>query len=150
VQVPQEDVEELCKYDLGIVLCPRSNLFLKVGSPPVEHYTKVERLGIGTDGLSSNFNLDFFEELRFFFLTFGNSLGKQAPFFTIYLATLGGARALFLEEETGSIEKGKDADLTFIRSENLSYDPYMSVISSSKDDVKLVMVKGNVILNNGN
>ncbi len=150
VQVSQEDVEELCKYDLGIVLCPRSNFFLKVGSPPVDHYTKIERLGIGTDGLSSNFNLDFFEELRFFYLTFGNGLGKQAPFFTVYLATLGGAKALFLEEKIGSIEKGKDADLIFIRPENPSPDPYLSVISSSKDDLKLVMGKGKVIFNNGN
>jgi len=150
VQVTPEDVDELCKYDLGIVLCPRSNFFLKVGSPPVEHYTKIERLGIGTDGLSSNFNLDFFEELRFFYLTFGNGLGKRAPFFTVYLATLGGAKALFLEEEIGSIDKGKDADLIFIRPENPSPDPYLSVISSSKDDLKLVMVKGKVIFSNGN
>ena len=145
VQVLPEEVEEIYKCDLGIVLCPRSNLFLKVGSPPVEHYTKIERLGIGTDGLSSNFNLDFFEELRFFYLTFADDLGKQASSFTVYLATLGGARALFLEDKIGSIEKGKEADLIFLSAENFSSDPYFSVISSSRDNVKLVMVKGKVI-----
>lgn len=145
VQVLPEEVEEIYKYDLGIVLCPRSNLFLKVGSPPVKHYTKIERLGIGTDGLSSNFNLDFFEELRFFYLTFADNLGKQASFFTVYLATLGGAKALFLEDKIGSIEEGKEADLIFLSSENFSSDPYFSVISSSRDNVKLVMVKGKVI-----
>jgi 5-methylthioadenosine/S-adenosylhomocysteine deaminase len=145
VQVLPEEVEEISKHDLGIVLCPRSNLFLKVGSPPVKQYIKIERLGIGTDGLSSNFNLDFFEELRFFYLTFADNLGKQASFFTIYLATLGGAKALFLEDKIGSIEIGKEADLIFLSSKKISSDPYLSVISSSKDDVKLVMVKGKVI-----
>jgi 5-methylthioadenosine/S-adenosylhomocysteine deaminase len=145
VQVLPEEVEEISKHDLGIVLCPRSNLFLKVGFPPVKQYIKIERLGIGTDGLSSNFNLDFFEELRFFYLTFADNLGKQASFFTIYLATLGGAKALFLEDKIGSIEIGKEADLIFLSSKKISSDPYLSVISSSKDDVKLVMVKGKVI-----
>lgn len=145
VQVLPKEVEEIIKHDIGIVLCPRSNLFLKVGPAPVEHYTEIERLGIGTDGLSSNFNLDFFEEMRFFYLTFGHSVGKQASFFTVYLATLGGAKALFLEDKIGSIEKGKEADLIFISSSNIYSDPYLTVISSCKDDVKLVMVKGKVI-----
>lgn len=145
VHVFPEEIGEINKCDLGIVLCPRSNFFLKVGAPPVKHYTNHERIGIGTDGLSSNLNLDFFEELRFFYLTFAKSLGEKAPFFTIYLATLGGAKALFLEDRIGSIEKGKEADLIFLDSENISLNPYLSVISSCKKDVKLVMVKGKII-----
>lgn len=146
VQVLPEDIEEINKRDIGIVLCPRSNLFLKVGAPPVKHYINIERIGIGTDGLSSNINLDFFEELRFFYLTFTKSLGEKASFFTIYLATLGGAKGLFLEDRIGSIEKGKEADLIFLDMRNSSSsDPYLSVISACKNDVKLVMVRGEVI-----
>jgi len=145
VQVLPEEVEEIRKYDLGIVLCPRSNFFLKVGSPPVKQYVKLKRIGIGTDGLSSNLNLDFFEELRFFYLTFGEELGEEAGYFTIYLATLGGARALFLEDKTGSIEKGKEADLIFLIPTHIYSNPYLSVISSCKNDVKLVMVKGKIV-----
>ena len=145
VHVLPEEIEEINKCDLGIVLCPRSNFFLKVGVPPVKHYANLKRIGIGMDGLSSNLNLDFFEELRFFYLTFAKSLGEKATFFTIYVATLGGAKALFLENIIGSIEKGKEADLIFLDSENVSLDPYLSVISSCKKDVKLVMLKGKII-----
>lgn len=145
VHVLPEEVEEIGKHDLGIVLCPRSNYLLRVGCPPVKLYTGLKRIGIGTDGLSSNLNLDFFEELRFFYLTFGGELGKEAPFFTVYLATLGGARALFLEDRTGSIEKGKEADLIFLTPTHASSNPYLSVISSCKGDVKLVMVNGRTV-----
>ncbi|HEX3036387.1 MAG TPA: amidohydrolase family protein [Thermodesulfobacteriota bacterium] len=142
--LPQE-VEEIGKFDIGIVLCPRSNLFLKVGSPPIKYYAKLERIGIGTDGLSSNINLDLLEELRFFYLTFAKELGKKAAFFTVYLATLGGAKSLFLEDKIGSIEMGKDADLIFLSPKYISNDPYLSVISSSKGDLRLSMVKGKII-----
>jgi cytosine/adenosine deaminase-related metal-dependent hydrolase len=145
VHVLPQEIEEINKCDLGIVLCPRSNFFLKVGAPPVKGYTNLERIGIGTDGLSSNLNLDFLEELRFFYLTLAKSLGEKASFFTVYLATLGGAKALFLEDRIGSIEKGKEADLIFLASENTSANPYFSVISSCKKDVKMVMVKGKII-----
>jgi 5-methylthioadenosine/S-adenosylhomocysteine deaminase len=145
VHLLPEEVEEINKYDVGIVLCPRSNFFLKVGAPPIKRYAKLSRIGIGTDGLSSNLNLDFLEELRFFYLTFAKKLGEKAPFFTIYLATLGGARALFLEDKIGSIEKGKEADLTFLNPKNTSNNPYLSALSSCKEDVKLVMVKGEII-----
>ena len=145
VQILPEEVEEINKHDIGIVLCPRSNFYLKVGAPPLKYLADLERIGIGTDGLSSNFNLDFFEELRFFYLTFGKKLGKKASFFTIYLATLGGARALFLDERIGSIDKGKEADLIFLSPKNPFPDPYLSVISCCKEDVKLVIVKGKVV-----
>lgn len=145
VHVVPEEAEEIDKKNVGIVLCPRSNFFLKVGSPPVKRYARLTKVGIGTDGLSSNLNLDFFEELRFFYLKYAKTLGKEAAFFTVYIATLGGAKALFLEEKIGSIEKGKEADLIFLRPQSIANDPYLSAISSSKDDLRLSMVKGNII-----
>ncbi|MDA2919793.1 amidohydrolase family protein [Desulfobacterota bacterium AH_259_B03_O07] len=145
VQVRPAEVEELKKRDIGVALCPRSNFFLKVGSPPIKQYYKLDRIGIGTDGLSSNMNLDFFEELRFFYHISSKVLRENTPFFTIYVATLGGARSLFLEDKIGSIEKGKDADLIFIRPKNAYSDPYMSVISSSNRELRMSLVKGKPI-----
>jgi 5-methylthioadenosine/S-adenosylhomocysteine deaminase len=116
-----------------------------VGIPPIEHYSKLERIGIGTDGMSSNLNLDFLEELRFFYLTFARRLGRQASFFTVYSATLGGAGSLFLENKIGSLEPGKDADIIFVSPKGTSSNPYFSVISSRQEDVKLVMVKGKIL-----
>ena len=145
VQVSGEEARELCELDAAIVLCPRSNFFLQVGAPPVKEYAKFNRIGIGTDGLSSNYNLNFFEEMRFLHLLMSQSLGQRAAYVTVYAATLGGAKALYIEDETGSIEPGKEADLIFLGNGAGSGDPYLSVISSDARDVGMVMVRGNII-----
>ncbi len=145
VQVDEEETEELRRLDTGIVLCPRSNFFLQVGAPPVEQYADYERLGIGTDGLSSNYNLDFFEELRFLHLLLSRPMGARAAYKTVYTGTLGGAKALYLEDRTGSIEVGKEADLIFLNPKNESKDPYLSVISATPENLELLMVGGNIL-----
>jgi cytosine/adenosine deaminase-related metal-dependent hydrolase len=145
VQVSGEEARELCKLDAAVVLCARSNFFLQVGAPPVKEYAKFNRIGIGTDGLSSNYNLDFFEEMRFLHLLMSESLGQRAAYVTVYAATLGGASALYIEDKTGSIEPGKEADLIFLKNGSGSGDPYLSVISSTARDVGMVMVRGEII-----
>lgn len=145
VHVSGEETEVLGKRDAGIVLCPRSNFFLQVGAPPVEQYADYERLGIGTDGLSSNYNLDFFEELRFLHLLMSQALGDRAAYKTVYAATLGGAKSLYLEDRTGSIEEGKEADLIFLNANNESKDPYLSVISATVENLEFLMVGGNIL-----
>lgn len=145
VQVSGEEARELCELDAAIVLCPRSNFFLQVGAPPVKEYAKFGRMGIGTDGLSSNYNLDFFEEMRFLHLLMSQSEGRRAAYLTVYAATLGGARALYIEDKAGSIEPGKEADLIFLKNGSGSGDPYLSVISSDARDVGMVMVRGEII-----
>ncbi len=145
VQVSGEEARELCGLDAAVILCPRSNLFLQVGAPPVREYAKFKRIGIGTDGLSSNYNLDYFEEMRFLHLLMSQSEGRRAAYLTVYAATLGGAGALYLENKTGSIEPGKEADMIFLDNGRESADPYLSVISSSARDVGMVMVRGEII-----
>jgi 5-methylthioadenosine/S-adenosylhomocysteine deaminase len=145
VQVSVEEARQLRDMDAAVVLCPRSNFFLQVGSPPVKEYAEFNRFGIGTDGLSSNYNLDFFEEMRFLHLLMSASQGRRAAYVTVYAATLGGAKALYIEDRTGSIEAGKEADLVFLSNGAGTGDPYLSVISSSARDVGLVMVRGEII-----
>ena len=145
VQVSEEEAEELRSLDVAIVLCPRSNLFLQVGAPHVKQYADFERLGLGTDGLSSNYNLDFFEEMRFYHLLISRAAGAKAAYKTVYAATLGGAKSLYLENKTGSIEPGKEADLVFLNTGVESGDPYLSVISSTAGNVRMVMVRGLIL-----
>ena len=145
VQVGEEEADEISRLGLGIVLCPRSNLFLQAGAPPFKHYSGVERLGIGTDGLSSNYNLDFFEELRAFHLLMSQAIGEKAAFKSVHAATLGGAGALYLEEKTGSIDPGKEADLIYIDTPGSFRDPYLSVISSASANLGMVMTAGRVL-----
>ena len=145
VQVEPKEVQEINNLNIGIVLCPRSNLFLQVGIPPLKEYSKLKRIGLGTDGLSSNYNLDFFEEIRVLDLLWSEALGKESSYEAVYAATLGGARALFLEDKIGSIEIGKEADLIFLSSKNASNNPYLSVVSSTNENLELVMVKGKIL-----
>jgi len=145
VQILSDEVKEIENLDIGIVLCPRSNLFLQVGVPPLKEYARLRRVGLGTDGVSSNYNLDFLEELRVLHLLWSEALGKEASRESVYAATLGGARALFIEDKVGSIEIGKEADLIFHSSKTESNNPYLSVVSSAKDDLKLLMTGGKVL-----
>ena len=145
VQLKKDDIKLLKRKPIGIVLCPRSNLFLKVGIPPLKHLVKLKRLGLGTDGLSSNYNLDFFEEMKALHLLLSEFMGTEASFQTVYCATLGGARSLFIEDKTGSIEVGKEADLIFLSSNSKFSDPYLHILLSSKDDMQMNMVRGNII-----
>jgi len=145
VQVETEEVKEIQKRDVGIVLCPRSNLFLQVGIPPLKEYAKLKRVGLGTDGLSSNYNLNFLEELRVLDLLWSDALGKEASFEAVYAATLGGANSLFLEDKIGSLEIGKEADLIFLNSKNESKNPYLSVVSSTNENLELLMVRGKIL-----
>lgn len=150
VQVVEDDIEDVIKYDIGIILCPRSNNFLNVGLPPVNLYKELKRVGIGTDGLSSNFNLDMFEELRFFYLSFRDILGAEASRITLQLATLGGARSLFIDENVGSIEVGKYADLIAVNPSKKYTDPYLNIIASGSDNLVMSMVNGKVIYSRDN
>ena len=145
VQLKKEEITSFMKKPVGVVLCPRSNLFLKVGPPPLKNLIKLDRLGLGTDGLSSNYNLDFFEEMRTLHLLLLSFMGKRASYQTVYTATLGGARSLFVEDETGSIEKGKLADLIFISYDRKPADPYLHVLFSGRDNLAMNMVNGRVI-----
>ncbi|MEM7008293.1 MAG: amidohydrolase family protein [Thermodesulfobacteriota bacterium] len=145
VQVEPDEIAELRRLDIGIVLCPRSNQFLQVGLPPLKEYAGLSRVGLGTDGLSSNYNLNFFEEIRELHLLWSDSLAKEASYEVVYAATLGGARALFLEDKIGSLEVGKDADLIFLNAEAESKNPYLKIVSSDSSDLEFVMVRGNIL-----
>lgn len=140
-----QEVEELKEKNVGVIVCPRSNKNLKVGVPPLAELTKLKRLGLATDGLSSNHSLDYFEEMRTLYELLSHLNNCHASFQTVYMATLGGARSLFIEDRAGSIEAGKKADLIFISYDEKPDDPYLYVIYAGKDKLKMNMVNGKVI-----
>ena len=108
VHVTPGDVALLKRRGVTVVLCPRSNDRLNVGRAP---YHLLKRAGIplalGTDSLASNDSLSLWDEISY--------LQESAPddFIAdelLAMATLGGARALGLEEQVGSLEVGKKGD----------------------------------------
>ena len=108
VHVTPNDVAILKERGVSVVLCPRSNDRLFVGTAP--HRLLKEAglpLALGTDSLASNDTLSLWDEIRF--------LQQIAPgVFSaeelLTMATLGGARALQIDAGTGSLEAGKRAD----------------------------------------
>ncbi|MCY4047734.1 MAG: amidohydrolase family protein [Candidatus Dadabacteria bacterium] len=128
--VTDGEIRRAGEKNMGVVLCPGSNRFLGTGDAPALKYAKIKRVGIGTDGLSSNTSLNFFNEmklLRDMLLPLGED---EAAKTAVRMATLGGAEALFLEDRIGSATPGKDADLIFIRTGKTD-DPYKAVVSAN-------------------
>jgi 5-methylthioadenosine/S-adenosylhomocysteine deaminase len=112
------------------------------------------RLGLGTDGAASNNDLDMFEEMLTAALlakhVTGDPTVAPAPA-VLEMATLGGARALGMEDRLGSLEAGKRADLIVV---DLSaprlhplYDPVSHLVYAAKgSDVRHVVIEGKVVL----
>ncbi len=118
VQVDQNDIQILKDHDVSIAHCPKSNAKFGHGIAPLTDFASRNfRLGIGSDSAASNNRFDLFEEARFALLQQRSRQGKQV--FTeeqmLELLTMGGARALGMEDRIGSLEAGKLADLIAVR-----------------------------------
>lgn len=105
VHVTPADAAILKERGVSVVLCPRSNDRLNVGRAPHHLLRKAGiPLALGTDSLASNDSLSLWDEIRY--------LREMAPddfsaAELIAIATLGGARALGIEDQAGSLEPGK-------------------------------------------
>ena len=116
----------LAHHDVAVVHCPRSNGLLGCGVAPLAELRAAGlRVGIGTDGISSVPSHDAFEELRAA-ISAARARSERAdalsPTEALELATLGGARALGLEADVGSLVPGKRADLAIL---TLAGSPYL-------------------------
>ena len=108
--VSEEDIKILARTGVAATLCPRSNEYLGCGvSPLPEMLGRGIRVGMGTDGLRSSPSMNLFEETLFAVNLYGLD-GEMG----LKLATLYGARALGIADETGSFETGKWADFALV------------------------------------
>ncbi|MBD9632682.1 MULTISPECIES: TRZ/ATZ family hydrolase [unclassified Pseudomonas] len=157
-QVNDEDLVMLVETNSSVVHCPESNLKLASGFCPVERLWQAGvNIAIGTDGAASNNDLDLLGETRTAALL-AKAVAGQATALDAHralrMATLNGARALGMEQETGSLELGKSADLTAFDLSGLAqqpvYEPVSQVIyASGRDCVRHVWVGGKQLLDNG-
>ena len=115
VRVDGGDVGAIAQHDCAIAHCPASNAKLGHGIAPLTEFLRAGiRVGIGSDSVASNNRMDLLDEARLGVLM---QRARTAQFNVITasealeLATLGGARALGLESEIGSLDVGKSADL---------------------------------------
>ncbi len=128
VKLADDELGLLARHDVAVAHCPRSNALLGCGIAPLPELRAAGlRVGIGTDGVSSVPSHNFFEELRAV-IAAARARSERAdalsPSEALELATLGGARALGLAGETGSLVAGKRADLTVIGLADSSYLPW--------------------------
>ncbi|MBD9503491.1 TRZ/ATZ family hydrolase [Pseudomonas sp. PDM17] len=157
-QVSEDDLIMLVETNSSVVHCPESNLKLASGFCPVERLWQAGvNVAIGTDGAASNNDLDLLGETRTTALL-AKAVAGQATALDAHralrMATLNGARALGMEQETGSLELGKSADITAFDLSGLAqqpvYEPVSQVIyASGRDCVRHVWVGGKQLLDNG-
>ncbi len=111
--VTPADVCILRDRGVAVVLCPRSNERLAVGSPPFMLFRGGGiPLALGTDSLASNDSLSLWDEVRFMYEQHPRLF---SPDELLTMATAGGARALHLQDRVGSLEHGKFADIQVVR-----------------------------------
>ena len=126
VKIDDGEIELLARHGVAVAHCPRSNALLGCGIAPLHALRAAGlRVGIGTDGVSSVPSHDFFEELRTV-VALARARDERADALSaaeaLELATLGGARALGLDGEIGSLVPGKRADVAIVA---LSGSPYL-------------------------
>ena len=155
VWVSPDDITTLVRRGVGVSHNPESNMKLASGSAPVVGYLKAGvALGLGTDGAASNNDLDMFEAMRqASFLAKHVSRDPRAVSAAeaLEMATIGGARALGMQDQIGSLEAGKRADLLVVRMNRARqtpmYDPVSHLVYTTRgDDVDTTIVHGKVLM----
>ncbi|SEG50453.1 guanine deaminase [Marinobacterium lutimaris] len=110
VHLCDEECQRLAETDSAIAFCPTSNLFLGSGlfNLPQAEQHKI-KVGLGTDvGAGTSFSM--LQTLNEAYKVMQLQGSKLHPFKSFYLATLGGARALELDQQVGTLEPGSEAD----------------------------------------
>ena len=150
-----DNERKILKYrNTRIAHCPSANLKLGSGIAPIPEYLKEGiSVTLGADGASCNNNLSIFNEMRLASLiqkpVHGTEVMDAQTIFR--MATIEGAKALHIQDEVGSIEIGKKADLVLIDLDSYSNSysdldeaVYSDIVfSSTAEKIKSVMVNGN-------
>ena len=136
VHMTQLTDAEIAAYAHGgahVVHCPESNLKLASGFCPVHRLAQAGiNVALGTDGAASNNDLDMFSEMRTAALLAKAVAGEASALpasQALRMATINGARALGLDDLTGSLRPGKSADITAVNLGTLATQPLYHVVS---------------------
>ncbi len=156
-QLDAEDKALLYASGASVIHCPESNLKLASGFCPVTELAENGvNVAIGTDGAASNNDLDMIGEMRTAALLAKGVSGDAASVpaaDALRMATLNGAAALGIEDETGSLEKGKSADIAAVHLGDVEESPLYHVLSqlvyaTGRDKVTDVWIRGRQVLRN--
>ena len=155
VHVDERDMDILKKHNVNVAHCPQSNMKLSSGISPVwKMLSSGINVSLGTDGTSSNNNLDMIEEMQtasYLQKLFTGDATALPPYCCLEMATINGAKALHMTDCLGSIEEGKKADIILIDIDKPHFIPLHDlcaniVYSGSGRDVKTVIVDGKILM----
>lgn len=158
VHLLEGEIDTLARFGCHIAHCPASNLKLASGLPPVYKWLEAGlNFGIGTDGAASNNRLDMFAEMRLAALLAKGVSGNAAVLpagKALEAATLGGAKALGLDEQLGSLSPGKWADMVAVDLSGFNTQPVFDPVShlvyaAGREQVSHVWVEGELVARNG-
>jgi 5-methylthioadenosine/S-adenosylhomocysteine deaminase len=158
VDVDPADIELLAAQRCHVVHCPTSNLKLASGIAPIAALKRAGvNVALGSDGAASNNRLDLFAEARLASLiakVAGNDAAALPAADVLRMATLGGAAALGMESDIGSLQPGKQADAIAVDLSGLShapcYDPVSHLVHvTGRDQVSDVWIAGERLVADG-
>jgi 5-methylthioadenosine/S-adenosylhomocysteine deaminase len=143
---------------VGVIHNPSSNMKLASGVSPVAEMLEAGvRVGLGTDGPASNNDLDMWEEMRL--AAFLQKVTRMDPEVLpaqtmLGMATIGGATAIGLGDQVGSLEAGKRADIIQVAFDDVHHVPTFDVVShlvyvTDEQDVASVIVDGKLLMRDG-
>lgn len=158
VWLSDNEINILKESNVQVSHNPCSNMKLASGISPVYKLINNDiNVSIGTDGVASNNNLDLFEEMKFVsLLQKVNTLDpKVLPADEVFnMATINGAKALGLDNNIGSVEVGKKADLILLDKKSINMTPASNIPSSNivysanGSDVLTTICNGQILMEN--
>lgn len=158
VTVSEKDIEIIRNKGATVAHCPKSNAKFGHGPAPFEKFLDAGiSVGLGSDSVASNNVCDILEEARFAALSARNRIGSRrlvSAREALEAATLGGAKALGLDQTIGSLELGKQADIAVISLSDIAQQPVNDiypalVFASNSRNVAMTMVAGIEVYRNG-
>ncbi len=154
----QNEIQLLHRHQVGAIHNPTSNMKVTAGVAPVGALLAAGvSVGLGTDGAASNNDLDMWEEMRLAALL--QKSHNQDPTAlpaeqVLRMATQGGANAIGLGDEVGSLSVGKRADIIQVSIASAHMQPLYNVTShlvyvAKSEDVKTVIIDGQLVVADG-
>ena len=162
VHPSSDEIHQMAKTRTGVCHCPSSNMILASGIAPVREMVDAGmKVALGVDGSASNDGNHMLGEARQAMLLqrvgwpgFEARADRFSAREALELATLGGARVLRREEDLGSLEVGKSADLVAFRVDGLAHaggqsDPVASLMTCAPGTAWLSIINGQVVVREG-
>jgi 5-methylthioadenosine/S-adenosylhomocysteine deaminase len=157
VRLAEREIKLMSEHNVNVVLCPRANISHH-GFPKVPVFMALGmNIGLGSDG-ASGWRLDLFDQMRLLKATTQGRYGLEIndptilpAFEVLKMATLGGAKALMLDEDIGTLEVGKKADIVLMDINNSHLMPTLNlvntvVMAAGPEDIQDVIIDGKIIM----